>query len=259
MELYVPSYVRDQLRARSDEGLRDQAMALVDRLQDTLDEAVPRLVAIAGPDGGRLMTAAAFMLRANVLLRGARAVERQLEVCALALRSVVELAIVGRYFVTGPDASDEFAARIRAGHEQETRLASQIGSTNAPLPGFLQSVAASSTRGPRTLADLARRLDGVDRRSPGAEGSLLYMYRLLYQYSSNVLTHANALSIKRYTDRHGDVLLLRHPTEPAISTPNILAAACLIGDLAFDLFPALQMSTDGLPSEIHRPRSSPSG
>lgn len=253
MELYVPGYVRDQLRVRNEQVLRDQAMTLVDEVQGAVDNAVDRLAAVADAKGGRLMTAAAFMLRANDLLRSARAVEHEIEVCALSLRSVVELSIVGRYLVAGPDAADEFAARISSAHDEETKLAAQIGSANAPLPQFLQAVAASSPRGPRSLADLAKELDGIDGREPGAEGSLLYMYRLLYKYPSNALTHANALSIKRYTDRHGDALLLHRPTQPVIGTPNVLAAACLINDLARDVFRALQVPTDELPGEVSRP------
>jgi hypothetical protein len=254
MELYVPGYVRDQLREQNEQALREQAMTLVDRVQRAVDCSVDRLAAVADAEGGRLMTAAAFMLRANDLLRGARAVEHEIEVCALALRSVVELSIVGRYFVVGPNAAAEFAARISAAHDEETKLAAQIGSANAPLPPFLDAVAAHSPRGPPSLAHLTEELDGIDEREPGAEGSLLYMYRLLYKYPSSVLTHANPLSIKRYTDRHGDALLLRRPTERAMTTPNVLAAACLINDLAFDLLRALQLSVDELPREVSRPR-----
>lgn len=253
MELYVPSYVLEQLQIQRDEEARARAMELVDDMQSTIYAATPRLAAVADEEGGRLMTAAAFMLRANDLLREARQVELHVHVCALALRSVLELSIVGRYFVVGKNGADEFARRIKDGHDIETKLAEQVDTTNVPLPPFLAEVAATVTKAPRQLSVLATELDRSEQREPGEEGSLLYMYRLLYKFVSNVLTHANAMSIKRYTVRHGDAILLQHATEPAVTTPNIVATACLLCDLARDVFDALDVSSDGLPDVFRRP------
>lgn len=252
MQLYVPTYILEQLRDENEAAISERAMSAVDDLQAAIDAAIPSLVAVADAEGGRLMTAAAFMLRANDLLRGARSTESEVEVSVLALRSVVELSIVGRYFVVGPNAADELARRIRDGHKLETTLATQVGTENAPLPDFLEEIAAQATKTPRPLSTLAEELDVLDRRTPGDEGSLVYCYRLLYKYVSNVLTHANALSIKRYTDRDGDVLTLHHPSVPAVSTPNVLAAGCLLYDLARDVFRALAVPTETLPTVLSR-------
>jgi hypothetical protein len=252
VEIYIPSQVLEQLETENEDALRERAMAAVDELQVAITQAVPRLAAVANAEGGRLMTAAAFMLRANDLLRGARATEREVEVCVLALRTVLELSIIGRYLVVGPHAGDEFSRRVRDGHALETKLAAQVGSENAPLPEFLEVVAVETTKSPRQLSTLAEELDQVDGRAPEGEGSALYCYRLLYKHVSNVLTHANALSIKRYTHREGDVLTLHEAGEPAIRLPNVLAASCLLYDLARDVLGALDVSTEDLPTVLSR-------
>ena len=69
-----------------------------------------------------------------------------------------------------------------------------------------------------------------------------------------MLTHANALSIKRYTDRQGDTLLLRRPTERAITTPNVLGAACLINLISVRRISSAPTFRGRLPSEVSRPR-----
>ena len=252
MELYVPTGILEQLQAEKEDVLRQRAMAAVDDLQVAITAAVPRLAAVADATGGRLMTAAAFMLRANDLLRGARATESEPEVCALVLRTVFELAVVARYFVVGPHAVDEFSRRIRYGHDEEAKLAVQVGTTNAALPQFLQQVAAATSKAPRTLATLAQELDEIDRRKAGEEGSVLFCYRLLYKHVSNVLSHANALSIKRYTKGEGHLLTLRQATEPAIRTPSVLAVACFVYDLAHAVFAALEVPTGPLPAVLSR-------
>jgi len=195
------------------------------------------------------MTAGAFMLRANDLLRSARAIEAEPEASALALRSVIELSITGRYFVVGPDAADEFARAIRDAHDQETKLAEQVKFMNAPLPMPLETLAAQASGKSKSLYKLAEKLDIRDGMKPGDIGSLVYIYRFMFQAVSNTLTHANALSIKQYMTSENDVLRLHKSTGRPL-VPNAIVVACLLCELAADVFGALSVSTHALPKPL---------
>ena len=245
--LFLPSGAYKQLQ-------NEKYSYLLDELRDAVVQAAGQCVAVANAEGGRLMTAGGFMLRANSLLQSARAVEAESEACALALRSVIELSIMGRYFVVGPDAADEFAKAIRKAHESETKLAIHVGLRNAPLPPPLQDAAARASGKPKSLSDLAEGLDVADGMTPGDPGSLVYFYRLWYQVVSNTLTHANPLSTKDYVSEQNGVLHL-HDGAGRSLPPNVIAIACLLCELAADLLGELNVSIEALPKPLLQRRA----
>ena len=179
--------------------------------------------------------------------------------CVLSLRSVLELAVVGRYLICGPDAEDEFARRLNAAIKKESGLAARIGAASAGPPDFLLPLIDPNARPPRSMPALAEQLDAIDDRTAGQPGSVLFMYWFLHQYVSNSGSHANVLSIKHYAKREGDVLMLQPASKGVFETPPVLQAACMVYDLAKAVFEALGIPVDSLPTILSRPQSSEDG
>jgi predicted protein tyrosine phosphatase len=235
--------------------LQNERFAYVlDELQTAIDQSAEKCVGVENAEDGRLMTAGAFMLRANDLFRTARAVEAQREACSLTLRSVFELSITGRYFVVGPGAADEFAKAIRDAHKLETQLAKSVGLANADLPLPLQDLVTNASGKSKSLYTMAKELDVIDGIAPGDRGSLVYIYRLCYQAVSNTLTHANALSIKQYMGSENGMLRLHQAVGRSVQ-PNPFAIASLLCEFAADVLASLKVSSDDLPEPLLKRRS----
>ena len=123
MNLWIPATAAIAMDADDASRPRARADQLVDLLQAEIESAVGRLVAVANEDGARRMAAAIFLVRANGLLEECRTAVSTPTICVLGLRSVFELAVVGRYMLVGIDAQDEFARRFNDALGQEGQLA----------------------------------------------------------------------------------------------------------------------------------------
>ena len=73
VELFLPSSALSAVRSAQEEADRERAFALVDQLQDAIDEATPQMAAVASEDGARTIAAGILLIRANTFLREVRA------------------------------------------------------------------------------------------------------------------------------------------------------------------------------------------
>jgi len=80
---------------------------LVDQLLAEVARRTPKMVEVANEEGARKMTAAIFLLRGCELLKEILAADGDAMLQSLGLRSVFELAVVGRYLVAHPDGAHD--------------------------------------------------------------------------------------------------------------------------------------------------------
>lgn len=250
---FVPITIFDKLTAEQQAASLERANEIVDELQTVIDGSRARLVDVANLDGARRMTAATFLVCANDLLREVRSASDELRLQILGVRSVVELIVVGRYLLVGRDAADEFQRRLNDSLEKDERAARDAGVPFAGAPEFLSTLVDPDARPPRSISALAEQLDAIDGREPEDGYSIVACYRLLHRHVSNSGSHASVSSIKRYTKRDGDILMIDPDGEPVFSRPPVLIVASLLRDLAADVFEALGLSLADLPADLHRP------
>jgi len=107
---------------------------------------------------------------------------------------------------------------------------------------------------PRDLSSIAKKLDKSDGFQADDYFSAQYSYVMLHSFVSNAGVHASVSSIKRYAKRDGEVLLINPKPEPLFGEPPILGLTSLIKAFASEVFEALGLPTDKLPTGIVRPR-----
>lgn len=253
MTLFLPvSFLEGIERAQLDAD-QEHADALIDRLLAEVEAKAPSMLAVASETAARQMTAAVFLLRACELLKEIRAADGDAMLQSLGLRSVFELAAVGRYLMTHPNGADEFRRRLCDALVTEERTARAIGVTPGGAPDFLAHITESEQKGPRTLADIVDALDQFDGRSAGERYSAAHAYNLVYRYVSNAGTHANVLSAKRFLKRDDALLSIDSKPPPIFEEPAVLLVTCFVRELADVVFAEFQLPVKDLPSELRRP------
>lgn len=253
MDLFLPYSAIADIEEDERAATQKRAEVLVDALQAEIDAAVVRMADVATEDGGRRMTAAIFLVRANALLREVRAAIGCVTLQVLGLRSAFELVVVARFILVAAEGADEFRRRVNDSLSEDQKLADQIDSPMGVPADFLLSIVDPDAKRPRDLYALATTLDRLDRRADSDRYSLRACYRLVHKFVSNTGSHANVSSIKRHSRREGDVLLIEPNPDPIFREPPVLLIAALVRELALEVFESLQLSTAALPDEIRRP------
>lgn len=253
MELLLSQATIDALRDDQRDADRAQAERAVDQLLAEIETMRARIADVATEDGARQMAAAIFLVRAAGLLREVRNASDAPVLAVLGVRSIFELAVVGRYLLASPNGPDEFRRRYNFSVSEDAKLAAQATTTSAPPANFLVHLIDGAVKSPRGLVDMARELDVIDARKSGDTYSLQACYRLLHKFVSNSGSHANLSSVKRHSQRDGDVLRLESDPDPIFREVPVLLVATIIGDLARAVFTTMDLPTGGLPTEIVRP------
>jgi hypothetical protein len=253
MSLFVPIGAIEGIQRAQMEATQQRVDELIDQLQVEVAARTSSMVAIATEEGARQMAAAIFLLRACELLKETRAADGDVMLQSLGLRTIFELAIVGRFLVVHPAGVDEFRRRFTAGLEDEESLARVAGVEPGGAPDFLADIAATDQKKPRDLAAIAQTLDRIDKRESEKLHSAVRTYKLVYGYVSNAGSHAHVLSIKRFTKREDSLLSIDPHPRPIFEQPSLLLVVCFLRELAEAVFTILGLPTDGLPTEIQRP------
>jgi hypothetical protein len=199
------------------------------------------------------MTAAVFLLRACELLKQVRSAEGDEMLQSLGLRTVFELALVGRFLLVDEHGADEFRRRLKSALGDEERMTRAIAITAPGAPDFLADVVAKKQERPRSLRVIADGLDRIDGRQSDDRYSAAHVYLLTYAYVSNAGTHANVLSAKRFTKREDALLSIEADPPPIFNEPAVLLVTCFVRELADAILSQLQLPTNGLPAELARP------
>lgn len=253
MELFLSESALAEIEQAQRDALRRQAEAMVDRMQDAIDEYSSQIAAVATRDGAREIAAAIFLVRANNLLREVRDAVTSPTLQTLGLRSAFELAVVGRFLLVDKDGADEFARRYNMSLKGDSQLGTFFEHPSGRPADFLAHLVNADSKAPRDVASLSAKLDKHDGFSAADRLSAQACWHLLHKHVSNSGSHASLSSIKRYTRRDGDVLLIDRRSDPIFTEPPVLVVAAFIRDLAVDVLAAQGLPSDNLPHEIRRP------
>ena len=252
MDLFLSRAAIEGLNAERKAAWQATADGLTDQLLDEVKAQTERMVEVPNEDGARAMTATIFLLRAVELLREIRDTDGT-TLHILGLRTVFELAIAGRYLLDHPDGADEYRRLFSKDMESEKALAQSFENAVAPPPPFLAHILESTQEGPRALLDLARGIDALEGRAGSEDFSAERSWRLVHKYVSQSVSHANAVSIKRFTTGKDGVLGVKPDPPPVFTDPPDLLVTCFVADLARSVFAHHNITSDRLPEEFQRP------
>jgi hypothetical protein len=258
MNIFLPVSAIEGIQRAQLDADQERADKLVDQLLAAVAAQTPSMVEVVTEEGDReegprKMIAAVFLLRACELLKEVRSTEDEM-LQSLGLRTVFELAVVGRYLLVDDHGADEFRRRVAAAMADEERMARAIKITSPGAPDFLAHVVADEQKSPRKVKDIADALDRIDGRRSDGRFSAAHAYLLTYAYVSNAGTHANVLSAKRFLKREGALLSIEPNPPPIFQEPAVLLVACFVRELADAVLMQLGLPTTGLPEELRRPR-----